>query len=222
MKISVVIPAYNEEKYLPFCLKNLLSQKFKPYEIIVVNNNSTDKTATIAKKFGAKVVFEEKRGIARARTRGFNEAKGEIIARVDADTRPPRDWLLNIKKYFQKHPDIQALTGPIIFYDLPFKTTFFSKLYLKIGKNISGFYYLIGPNMAIKKSAWEKIKNKVCFDDSRVHEDIDLSIHLVKNEFKISYNPYLVNFISGRRIKYKPWSFFIEYPIRLIKTLRSH
>ena len=60
--ISVVIPAFNEEKYLPACLEALKKQTFKNYELIVVDNNSTDKTAQIAKKFGARVVKEKKQG----------------------------------------------------------------------------------------------------------------------------------------------------------------
>lgn len=56
---SVVIPAFNEEKFLPNCLKSLKEQDFKDFEIIVVNNNSIDKTAKIAKEFGARVIFEK-------------------------------------------------------------------------------------------------------------------------------------------------------------------
>ncbi len=222
MKTSIVIPAYNEESYLPDCLSNLLSQKEKPYEIIVVDNASKDKTSQIAKKFGVKVVLEKRQGTSFARNKGFNIAKGEIIARVDADTKPPRDWLFNIKRHLKSNPKTFALTGPIIFYDLPFKTTLFSKAYLKASKLISGFYYLLGPNMVLKKDAWEKVKDEVCLDDSKVHEDIDLSIHLAKKGIEIAYDPKIINYISGRRIKYKPWSFFIEYPIRWIKTLREH
>ena len=222
MKISVIVPAHNEENYLPNCLKNLLSQKEKPYEIIVVDNASTDKTPEIARKFGVKVIFEEKKGVSFARNQGFEQARGEIIARVDADTKPPKDWIFNIKQHFKKNPQTLALTGPIVFYDLPFKSTLFSKTYLKASKIISGFYYLIGPNMILKKKAWEKVKDEVCLDDSKVHEDIDLSIHLAKKGIEIIYDPKIVNFISGRKIKYKPWSFFFEYPIRFIKTLKNH
>jgi len=84
--ISVIIPAANEEKTLPFCLASLKKQTFSNFEVIVIDNNSTDKTAAVAQKFGAKVVSEKKQGIIYARERGFQEAKGEIIARTDADT----------------------------------------------------------------------------------------------------------------------------------------
>lgn len=101
MKVSVVIPARNEEKYIGKCLQSLLEQEEKADEIIVVDNNSSDKTAEIAKSYGARVIKEKTQGITYARTLGFNSAKFEIIARVDADTTVPKDWILRIKKDFE-------------------------------------------------------------------------------------------------------------------------
>src|SRR5437763_970821 len=101
MKISVVIPVYNEEKYLHDCLTALQHQTRKADEIIVVNNNSTDSSAQIAEKLGARVVNESKQGMIFARNRGFNEATGDVIARCDADTRVPPDWLEKIEHHFQ-------------------------------------------------------------------------------------------------------------------------
>lgn len=86
---SIIIPAYNEEKYL---LKTLLSAKNTAEkmdvagEIIVVDNNSTDKTAEIARDFGVKVIFEEHNQIAKARNSGARVAKGEYFIFLDADT----------------------------------------------------------------------------------------------------------------------------------------
>ena len=57
--VSVVIPAYNEEKYLPACLEALSRQTFRDFEVVVVDNNSTDRTAEIARSLGARVVHEE-------------------------------------------------------------------------------------------------------------------------------------------------------------------
>jgi len=89
--ISIIVPAYNEEKYLPKCLWALTHQDFKlPYEIIVVDNNSADKTKKIAKKFGARVVFEKKKGLLKARDKGIKSARAELIAITDADTLVPK------------------------------------------------------------------------------------------------------------------------------------
>lgn len=86
---SIIIPAHNEENYLPETLSTLRSSLKKieeSYEIIVVDNNSTDSTAKIARKFKTKLVSEEERKIARVRNRGAREAKGDWIIFLDADS----------------------------------------------------------------------------------------------------------------------------------------
>lgn len=225
MKISVIIPVYNEEKYIKKCLDSLKNQIIKPDEIIVVDNNCTDKTLKIVKKFSnklpIKIASEKKQGMIFARNKGFNIASGDILARCDADSILPSNWIKKIKENFAKE-NIDGLTGPVIFYDLPFKTKFYSILYMKVMKILQNGETLIGPNMAMTKKIWQKIKDEVCIDEKKVHEDIDLSLHIKKVEGKIKYDWQLIAFISGRRIKQKPQSFFIEYPIRLIKTIYFH
>lgn len=86
---SIVIPAFNEEKYLPHTLesvKNSMQHIKDNGELIVVDNNSTDQTAVIAKKFGATVIFEKLNQIATARNAGGKKAQGEFIIFLDADT----------------------------------------------------------------------------------------------------------------------------------------
>ena len=222
MKISVIIPALNEEKFLPDCLEALQNQIEKPDEIIVVDNGSTDLTPKIAERFDCKVVFEKKRGITFARNKGFETAKYEIIARTDADTIPPKDWIKNIKEAVKKHKEACAITGPVVFYDLPLKITLPSTILIKSGKILDGGYFLLGPNMVVKKSAWKKVKDYICLNDKEVHEDFDLSIHLHEQGLKVAFDKNLINHISGRRIKHHPTSFFVEYPFRLIKMLKNH
>lgn len=222
MKISVVIPVFNEEKYINQCLESLKNQEEKPDEIILVDNNCTDKTIEIAKNYRVRIIKETKQGITFARNTGFNASKYEIIARCDADAIPPKNWIKRIKEVFSRKK-IDAITGPVLFYDLPFPTLFFTKIYLKGMKTLQqGKNTLIGPNMAIKKNIWNKIKDKICLDDKRVHEDIDLAIHLSQVGGKIHLDNQLIVKISGRRIKNNPLSFFVEYPVRLINTLKSH
>lgn len=223
MKVSVVIPAYNEEQYLETCLRHVLDQEEPADEVIVIDNNSTDKTAEIAKKMGVKVIRETTQGMIPTRNRGFNEASNEIIARTDCDTRVPRNWIKIIKEDFAKY-DIDALGGPVFFYDLKgFLTTkFFDTVYSASVGFIYGHKILIGPNMAIKKSIWEKVKDEVCLDDKKVHEDVDLSVHIHKHKGRIMIDKRLLIGMSGRRLKSNPLSFFIEYPIRHLKTRLTH
>lgn len=222
MTVSVVIPCFNEERYISDCLSHLLSQTVKPSEIIVVNNNSTDRTAEIAKNMGAKVVNESTQGITAARNRGFDYAAGDIIARCDADTLMPSDWIEKIMKCFEDKT-IDALTGPIIVYDFLTPSPMYSLIYLRVMKFIlKNHETLQGPNMAIRRSVWEEVRNSTCINDQQVHEDIDLSIHLALAHKQVHLDKNLIGKMSGRRMKYNPASFFMEYPKRLFTTLKGH
>lgn len=117
MKISVVIPAFNEQEYLGKTLEAVLAQNYPDFEVIVVNNASTDKTEIVAKSFSkVKVVTETNKGLLFARERGRKEAAGEIIANLDADCLPAPDWLSKAAHYFA-NPEIIAVTGPYDYYD---------------------------------------------------------------------------------------------------------
>jgi len=225
MKVSLIIPVFNEEKYITLCLESLEKQIEKPNEIIIVDNNCTDNTINIVKKYKKilpiKIVKEKKKGVVFAKNKGFSKAKGDILARCDADSILPKNWIKKIKEDFSKNK-IDGLTGPIIFYDFFLKTSFFSKIYLILMKILQKGETLLGPNMAISKKIWEKIKKEVCFDEKNIHEDIDLSLHILKNNGKIIYDFNLIVYASSRRIVKTPWIFFLNYPWRLIKNLFSH
>lgn len=221
MKISVIIPVHNEEKYIKTCLESLQKQKTPADEVVVVDNNCNDRTLKLAKQFRTKIIKEKRQGITFARNSGFNQARYEIIARCDADSILPSDWISKIKKNFTDGK-IDGLTGPVIFYDFPFKTPLFAIFYMLLEKFLQRGETLNGPNMAITKKIWEKVRDNLCHDDKKVHEDIDLSLHIMKTGGKIRYDWSLISKISARRIKYNPLSFFVEYPIRLFKTLLSH
>ena len=225
MKVSLIIPVFNEEKYITLCLESLEKQIEKPNEIIIVDNNCTDNTINIVKKYKKilpiKIVKEKKKGVVFAKNKGFSKAKGDILTRCDADSILPKNWIKKIKEDFSKNK-IDGLTGPIIFYDFFLKTSFFSKIYLILMKILQKGETLLGPNMAISKKIWEKIKKEVCFDEKNIHEDIDLSLHILKNNGKIIYDFNLIVYASSRRITKTPWIFFLNYPWRLIKNLVSH
>lgn len=105
MSISVIIPAYNEEKYLGETLKCiqrakefLLKKDGEPIEIIVVDNDSTDSTSDIALSFGASVVRETRRNVAKVRNAGASFAKGDVLVFIDADTKVPAQLLSRINQ----------------------------------------------------------------------------------------------------------------------------
>jgi len=161
--ISVVIPAYNEENYLGDCLKSLLNQSLKPseYEIIVIDNHSTDKTAQIARQFKVKLATELRRSVVLARQKGVDKSQGEIIVSADADTFYPSDYLQTIKNTFRDNSKVIAASGWLYFYDSsPFYNIshaltqqFNYFLFRKTGK----FPLVFAANLAFRKDALAKI-----------------------------------------------------------------
>lgn len=222
MNVSVVIPVYNEEKYIAQCLESLMRQKVQADEIIIVNNNCTDNTIAITKQYPVRIENEHNQGMIFARNCGFNNAKYEIIARTDADSILPDNWVEEIKIQFSK-PEVSAITGSFTFYDFFTDSKFIYNSYQKyMNYFLKNHNVFIGSNMILRKSLWEKMKIFTCQDDKKVHEDIDLSIHLALLGESIINDPNLTIKMSARRIKHNPVSFFLEYFIRTIKTIKSH
>lgn len=115
-KVSVIIPAYNEEATISGAIESLRAQTFKDFEIIVIDNASKDHTAEVARGLGVIVVSEDRKGTMWACERGRKEARGEIIVRMDADCRPDRSWLSRGVEYFTD-PRVSAVSGPYDYYD---------------------------------------------------------------------------------------------------------
>lgn len=162
MKISVVIPAYNEEHYIGPCIQSAQEQHSEDIvEIIVVDNGSKDDTAATAKKFrGVTVLQESKKGPSFARQLGFIKAKGDYIAFIDADTRVPAGWVDRIKKEFARDPALVCLSGPFHYYDLPPIQKFFAELLWDI--SVAPTYWIVGfmalfANCVIKREALARI-----------------------------------------------------------------
>ncbi len=194
MNVSIVIPVYNEEDYLPACLDALSRQTVKPAEVIVVDNNSSDDIQKIIKKYPfVRIITEPRQGIVLARNTGFRSAKSDIIARIDADTRVPSDWVANVAKAFEDNLDVAAVTGPPLFYEVwlaRIANTLQILNYQRFQKLLTGSYTLWGANMAIRRDAWQTV-NPICSERVDINEDIDLSFCLRKRGLSIRYVPDL-------------------------------
>jgi glycosyltransferase involved in cell wall biosynthesis len=120
MRLSFVIPAYNEEAYLPACLESILAQTHGlDCEIIVVNNASSDRTREIALSYpGVTVVDEPRKGLTFARQAGFCASSGELIANVDSDSRLTPGWVETVLAGFAAEKNLVAISGPVVYYDL--------------------------------------------------------------------------------------------------------
>jgi peptidoglycan/xylan/chitin deacetylase (PgdA/CDA1 family) len=118
--VSVVVPAFNEELWLERCVAAIQRQDTRiPYEIIVVDNNSSDGTAAVAQRLGVRVVFEPQQGLTFARQAGEDAARGAIVAHTDADSAVPPDWVETIAREFQDHPETTVVSGPLAFPRAP-------------------------------------------------------------------------------------------------------
>ena len=207
--ISVVIPAYNEEKYIIPCLKSIKEQDFDgKYEIIVVDNASTDRTGEMAGEYANIVIYEKQKGVAIARDSGWRRASGEIIAFTDADTVVSENWLSEIKKGFDDN--VIAIYGPVFLIDggpvKKWMAKYLLTLFLVLN-DLIGRPHFIGSNFAVRKRSMQEIKG---FDTSlKSAEDVDLSLRL-KNVGKIAFTHKLVVYASSRKFKLG-WINFLKH-----------
>ncbi len=210
MKLSFVIPAHNEEKYLAKCLRSIQETKNRgsyDIEVIVVNNASTDRTGSIASSFPmVKVIDEPEKGLVKARQAGYLAATGDLIANVDADTMIPEGWIEKVFQEFSKNENLVGLSGPFFYYDLSRAVN----LNVKIFYSLAFITYLLnhfilgigamlqGGNFVIRKSALEKIGG---YNTSLEFygEDTDIACRLQKVGL-VKFTFDLPIFASGRRL----------------------
>lgn len=181
MDISIIICTYNRSQYLDKILDNLSLLKNSPdcdYEIIMVDNNSKDKTKDIVGSYSRKnnrirYVFEPKQGTSNARNAGISNARGEIIAFTDDDVVIDNDWLENIFK-FSKELDFDAVGGKVLLLFPPqtpqwmidHQEVFWGPIpYHCHGETVKPYDQsmnsFVGANMIIKKRVFEEVG---CFD----------------------------------------------------------
>ena len=170
MKVSIVIPTYNEEKYLPVLLDSIKKQNFKDYEIIVADANSKDKTAEIAKKYNARIV---KGGLpAAGRNNGAKAANGEIIFFLDADVKLiSKNFIKNVYNEMKKH-NLELATCEFI----PMSKLLIDKIMHNFANTFIKLYQTSNPHapgfcIFVSKKLFDKIKG---FDETiRIAEDHD-------------------------------------------------
>ncbi|WP_298229665.1 glycosyltransferase family A protein [Gryllotalpicola sp.] len=193
LTLSVVIPALNEADVIGECIAALLAQQQPVDEIIVVDNGSTDATASIASGFpGVDVVRESTPGIVAARTRGFAAATGDIIARIDADTVVDPGWAEAIRTAFAD-PSLAAVGGPVrqarASASVEHSTAFIYQSFRVIHRALFGGRVLLyGHNMAVRREAWLRVQPIVSLDDG-VSEDIEIALAIEEAGGRVRFLP---------------------------------
>lgn len=210
MRISFVIPAYNEEQRLPLCLSALkreIDSFSYDVEVVVVNNASTDSTGRVARKYSwVRVIDEPRKGLVRARQSGYEVTSGEIIAHIDADTLVPEGWLGTVMREFADDKHLAALSGPYIYYDLStihraFIHAFYITGYLShiINHHILHTGAMIqGGNFIVRRNYFDKAGG---FDTTITFygEDTDVA-RRISRVGKIKWMFKLPMYTSGRRL----------------------
>ena len=167
MRLSVIVCAHNEARYLSACLHSVLAQSRPADDVLVINNASTDETRAVAEQIpGVRVVDEPRKGLVVARETARQLATGDVLVYLDADCRAPLTWLERIEARFTHAPALVALSGPYRYYDwdrwgriliraydftLAPATQFLVKYVLRLG---TVFY---GGNFAVRREALDRI-----------------------------------------------------------------
>ncbi|MEO7123765.1 MAG: glycosyltransferase family A protein [Lacisediminihabitans sp.] len=200
--LSVVIPCRNDSAMLEACLAALAVQTRPADEIIVVDNGSVDDSAEVAMRAGALVVYEPIEGIARATAAGFDAATGDILARLDADSVPPRDWLERVEHVLTTAGGLAAVTGPGDFYGSNRivawlgRTIYIGGYFTVIGL-LLGHPPLFGSNLALDAAIWHRVRDLVHDHTRQIHDDLDLS-YQIRPGMTVLYDSTLRVGISAR------------------------
>jgi len=167
LRISVIVCAHNEGRYLQACLHSLLAQTRLPDEILVINNASTDATRAVAEEVSRVMVVDEPRkGLVVARETGRRHATGDLLVYVDADCRAPLMWLERVSRRFDRDPALTGLSAPYRFYDWDWRGRLLIRAYdvtlapatqvlIKHVLQLGTIFY--GGNFAVRRDALERI-----------------------------------------------------------------
>jgi glycosyltransferase involved in cell wall biosynthesis len=176
--LSLIICTYNRDKYIYSCLKSIAENNYDPenYEVLLINNNSTDKTEAECRRFQQdypdipyKYFMETNQGLSHARNRGIKEANGDILVFLDDDSFASSDYLKNLDENVHKYSDLSAFGGEITpLFESGVAPSWLSKWTyswvsaINLGEDIQlfkGTKYPIGANMGISKKWIDKVGN---------------------------------------------------------------
>ncbi len=199
--VSVVVPVLDDAAHLRRCLSALEAQTRPADEVVVVDNGSSDDSAAVARAAGAVVCTEPVRGIARASSRGYDTAEGDVIVRLDADSVPPPHWIATALDLLED-PDVVAVTGPgrpsdagaLVRVVWP---VLYMRPYFVLMRGALSRPPLFGSAMALRRSTWLAVRDRVHRDDPEVHDDIDLSMQF-DPEWRVLADPALTVRVSAR------------------------
>jgi len=196
--VSLVVPVYNSETFLRETLESIFALEYEPFEVIVVDDGSTDGSGTIAGSFpGVRYLRQENRGPAAARNAGIEVAAGEFVAFVDADDVVLPHKLTVQVGYLLEHPEITGVMGRQVWITPPPNAA-----RDRVWGDLDGVQPL---SLVIRRAA---LLDVGCFDPAlRGPEDTDLLVRLRERGYEFLVLPDIVmrrryhgaNLVAGRR-----------------------
>lgn len=206
--VSVIIPAYNEEKSIAGTIKSVLTSNYPKFEVIVIDDGSKDNTLKIAKKFigkGVKVFSKKNGGKGSALNFGLGKTKGEIIFTMDADTFVDPKSMKNMVRYF-KNKDVMCVSPAIIIHKPKSilqriqSTEYLLGLFLrKTFASLNAIYITPGAFSAYRKSFFDEYGG---FDEGNITEDLEMALRIQFNGYVIENCPEApVYTIAHKRFK---------------------
>lgn len=171
--------------------------------MLVVDNGSSDASPAVALRHGATLLHESRVGIAAAASTGYDAARGDLILRLDADSVPPPEWTARVASRFRSDAGLDAVTGPGDFVAVPRAvrgplTGWYWRIYFQDLRRRVGSVPLFGSDLAMRAAAWNAVRDAVHRDDPMVHDDLDLSIHLVQAGMRLELDRDLRVAVSAR------------------------
>ena len=192
-KISVIVPAHNEEKTIQSCIQSLQRLDYPNYEVVVVDDGSTDKTFEKAIQCkGIRVIHQENQGKPKALNKGIRASQGEIILTVDADTTVDKHALKKIAARYETNKKLGAVSGNVKVIAAPtILNVIQSAEYstginlIKKGQSTLGSVMIVpGPVAALKREAVEKAG---FFSDDTFAEDFDITLKIIKRGYRVEF-----------------------------------
>ena len=193
--ISVIMSVYNCEKYVSQAIESILNQSYSNFEFVIINDGSTDSSLEIIKKHQHKdsriiLIDQQNIGLTKSLNKGIHIAKGDYIARMDADDISLLYRFMNFINFYKKNKNVMIYTTPAIIIDSFGNSTIkIPKSYLRRNgfnmKMLNYYNSLIHGTLIIKSS----LIKKYCYDENyRYSQEFELYHRLMKNGYKINYD----------------------------------
>jgi glycosyltransferase involved in cell wall biosynthesis len=210
-------PGFNEEKLVSLAIRSIRAEMVgrpNEYEILVVDNASTDRTADVALEHGARVVEELKRGIVTARHAGYRHARYDLLANIDADNTIPSGWL--DKALAAMDPATVVVTGPLVYPEFSRLLQIFTRVFYFFGRlsHHAVGTMVQGGNFIVRKSALDAVggyNTEIAF----FGEDTDFAVRIARVG-NVKLVPKMWVYSSARRFQVEgvvltTWRYILNY-----------